>query len=107
LCLVGIGAASGCALVMLGVLVLEVTDLVAAGRVEQPVVWPDRRCLTVWTGEDWFTVTVKPVAFGRWGIAACRGVAHRRPASRELIVPCPDRTGGSGPCSGARRSGAQ
>jgi hypothetical protein len=42
LCLVGIGAACGCGLVTFGVLALEVTDLVAPGRVEQPVVWADR-----------------------------------------------------------------
>jgi hypothetical protein len=85
LCLIGIGAASGYALVTFGMLALEVSDLVAAGRVEQPVVWPDRRCLTVWTGQDWFTVTVMPVAFGRWGIAVCRDVAPRRPWLRELV----------------------
>ena len=44
-------------------------DVVAAGRVEQPVVWPEPCSITVWTGEGWFTVTVMQVAFGRWGVA--------------------------------------
>jgi hypothetical protein len=39
----------------------------------------------VWTGEDWFTATVMPVAFGRWGIAVCREVVPRRAEPIELI----------------------
>jgi glycosyltransferase involved in cell wall biosynthesis len=85
LLLVGEGAAGGYALVTAALLVREVVDVLAAGRVEQPVVWPDPCSLTVWTGEDWFTVTVMPVAFGRWGIAVRRDEAPRRATSMELV----------------------
>ena len=60
-------------------------DLVTAGEVEQPHLWPDRRSLTVWTGVDWFTVTVMPVAFGRWGVAVCRDDVPRRAERLELV----------------------
>ena len=83
--LAGIGAASGYALVNLVWLALEVVDMVAAGKLEQTVLWPDPRSLTVWTGEDWFTATVMPVAFGRWGIAVCLDQAPRRPHAFELV----------------------
>jgi hypothetical protein len=85
LLLVAEGAAGGYALVTAALLMREIVDVLAAGRVEQPVLWPDPRSLTVWTGEDWFTVTVMPVAFGRWGIAVCRDEAPRRARCMELV----------------------
>jgi hypothetical protein len=69
----------------LAALVWLAVDVIAPGEVDQPVVWPDQRSLTVWTGEDWFTVTVMPVTLGRWGIAVCRDEAPRRPEPIELI----------------------
>jgi hypothetical protein len=49
------------------------------------VLWPNPRSLTVWTGEDWFAVTVMPVAFGRWGMAVCRDEVPRRAEPFELV----------------------
>ncbi len=60
--------------------------LVAGGELDEVVVWPDPRSLTVWTGEDWFTVTVMPVAFGRWGVAVCHDEAPRRAEPVELVT---------------------
>jgi hypothetical protein len=60
-------------------------DAIVAGGVKQPHLWPDARSLTVWTGIDWFTVTVMPVAFGRWGMAACRDEAPRQAEPLELV----------------------
>ena len=85
LLLVGIGVAAGAALVNLLYLLRMVLDAIVAGEVEQPHVWPDPRSLTVWTGVDWFTATVMPVAFGRWGVAVCRDDAPRRAEALELI----------------------
>ena len=85
LLLVGIGVAVGAAIVNGFYLLCLMLDLAAAGRVEQPIMWPDRRSLTVWTGVDWFTVTVMPVAFGRWGVAVCLDEAPRRAAPLEMI----------------------
>jgi hypothetical protein len=85
LLLVGEGAAGGYALVTAALLVRELVDVIAAGRVVQPVLWPDPRSLTVWAGEDWFTVTVMPVAFGRLGIAVCWDRAPRRATPMELV----------------------
>jgi hypothetical protein len=85
LLLAGIGAAAGAALVNLLYLLRMMLDAIAAGDVEQPHVWPDERSVTVWTGRDWFTVTVIPVAFGRWGVAACRDAVPRRAEALELI----------------------
>lgn len=83
--LVGIGAAAGAALVNLLCLLRMTLDAIVAGELEQAGVWPDDRSLTVWTGIDWFTVTVMPVAFGRWGVAACRDAAPRRAGPMELV----------------------
>lgn len=85
LLLVAEGTAGGYAVVTALLLVREAIDVIAAGRVDQPVVWPDPRSLTVWTGAGWFTVTVMPVAFGRWGIALCRDEAPRRATPVELV----------------------
>jgi hypothetical protein len=60
-------------------------DAIVAGEVEQPRVWPDERSVTVWTGVDWFTVSVMPVAFGRWGIAVCRDEVPRGAEALELV----------------------
>ena len=85
LLLVGIGAAAGAAIVNAFYLLRLVLDLIAAAEFEQSYVWPDPRSLTVWTGVDWFTVTVIPVAFGRWGVAVCRDDAPRRAEPLELV----------------------
>ena len=84
--LVGIGIAAGAVFVNLLYLLRMLLDAIVAGEVEQPHMWPEVRSLTVWTGTDWFTATVMPVAFGRWGVAVCRDDAPRRAAALELIV---------------------
>jgi hypothetical protein len=85
LLLVGIGVAVGAAFVNLLYLLRMMLDAIVVGEVEQPHVWPDERSVTVWTGIDWFTATVMPVAFGRWGVAVCRDDAPRRAETLELI----------------------
>jgi hypothetical protein len=65
--------------------VRHVIDVFAAGRRDAVTVWPDPDSVTVWTGEDWFTATVMPVAFGRWGVAACRAPAPRRAGPLDLV----------------------
>jgi hypothetical protein len=85
LTLVAIGAAAGAAIVNAFYLLRLVLDLIAARDVGQPHIWPDELSLTVWTGLDWFTVTVMPVAFGRWGVAVCRDDAPRRAEPLELV----------------------
>jgi hypothetical protein len=85
LLLVGIGIGAGAAFVNLLCLLREMLDLITAGDLEQPHLWPDERSVTVWTGTDWFTATVMPVAFGRWGVAVCRDHAPRRAEALELI----------------------
>lgn len=84
--LVGIGAAAGAALVNLLCLLRMMVDAIVAGELEQPPVWPDDRSLTVWTGIDWFTVTVMPIAFGRWGVAVCRDEVPRRAEPLEVVA---------------------
>src|SRR5206468_2656449 len=81
----GIGVAAGAAFVNLLWLLREMLDLITAGDLKEPHLWPDSRSVTVWTGTDWFTVTVMPVAFGRWGVAACRDDAPRRAEALELV----------------------
>jgi hypothetical protein len=85
LLLVGIGVAAGAAFVNLLWLLREMVDLITAGDLKEPHLWPDSRSVTVWTGTDWFTVTVMPVAFGRWGVAVCRDDAPRRAETFELV----------------------
>ncbi len=82
--LVGMGVAAGFAIGNMVLLVWFALDVIAA-RAERCSLWPDPGSLTVWTGEDWVTVTVMPVAFGRWGVAACRDAAPRRAGPLELI----------------------
>jgi hypothetical protein len=83
--LVGIGAAAGFALVNALCLLRLALDVLAAGDVGECSLWPDPCSLTVWTGTDWATVTVIPVAFGRWGVALCRDRAPRRAGPFELV----------------------
>jgi hypothetical protein len=61
-------------------------DAIVAGEGEQPHLWPDARSLTVWTAIHWFTVTVMPVAFGRWGVAVCRDEGPRQEQPLELVA---------------------
>jgi hypothetical protein len=83
--LVGIGAAAGAMIVNAFYLLRLVLDLIATHDVVQPRMWPDPRSVTAWTGVDWLTITVMPVAFGRWGIAMCRDVVPRRAGALELV----------------------
>ena len=62
-----------------------VTDVLAAGEQDEPGVWPDPMSVSVWTGNDWFTVTVMEVAFGRWGVAVCRQPSPCRASPIELV----------------------
>ena len=79
-------AALGCGAWNLVALVRIVVDVVFAGEGREPALWPDPDSVTVWTGMDWFTVTVMWVAFGRWGIAVCRDSVPRRADPFELIA---------------------
>jgi hypothetical protein len=83
--LVAIGGAAGYVLCTMGLLLWFAADVFAARDACEAALWPDERSVTVWTGEDWFTATVMPVAFGRWGVAVCREVVPRRAEPLELV----------------------
>jgi hypothetical protein len=79
-------AALGCGAWNLAALVRIVLDVVFAREDREPALWPDPDSVTVWTGMEWFTVTVMRVAFGRWGIAVCHDSVPRRADPFELIA---------------------
>ena len=69
----------------MGLLLCFAADVFVARDACEAALWPDERSVTVWTAEDWFTATMMPVAFGRWGVAACREVVPWRAEPIELI----------------------
>ena len=64
----------------MGLLLCFAADVFVARDACEAALWPDERSVTVWTAEDWFTATMMPVAFGRWGVAACREVVPGGPS---------------------------
>jgi hypothetical protein len=84
--LAGMVVAAGYGIWQMVLLIWFAVDVMAAAGQGEAPLWPDEGSVTVWTGANWLTATVMPVAFGRWGIAVCREVVPRRAEPIELVT---------------------